>query len=128
MRFAGGQEPALQRKVIREVEVGGADTAREGAAKGSLQPAGAKGQQRFRIGEEEAGGEFVLAAPKFAIPVRGELVVRVFSRPADAERSCSAARAGDRGAENASGGARDSGAFQRHRVAARSSAVPGACR
>src|SRR5437660_939025 len=61
MRFAGGQEPALQRKVIREVEVGGADTAREGAAKGSLQPAGTEGEQRFRIGEEEAGGDFVLA-------------------------------------------------------------------
>src|SRR2546430_16563236 len=92
-----------------EVEAGAADTAREGATKGSLQPAGAKGEQRFRIGEEEAGGDFVLAAPKFPIPVRGELVVRVFSRLADDEGTCAAGRAGDRGDEESTGAAPEIG-------------------
>src|SRR6266850_340564 len=88
MRFADSEEPALQRQVVRKVEIGRGDAAGEGAPEGSLEAAGAEGKQRFRIGEEEAGGEFVLAATEFVVPVGGELVVGVFSRLAPDKRAC----------------------------------------
>src|SRR6267143_3253519 len=97
MRFAGGEETALQREIVRKVEIGRADTAGEGAAERSLEAARAEGKQRFRIGEEEAGGDFVLAATEFAVPVGGELVVSVFSRLADKEGTRVAGGAGNRG-------------------------------
>src|SRR6195256_2555031 len=97
MRFAGGEEPALQREIIGEVKIGGADAAGECAAEGSLEAACAEGKKRFRIGEEEAGGNFVLAATEFAVPVGGELVVGVFSGLADNKGAGAAGGAGNRG-------------------------------
>src|SRR6267378_2107394 len=97
MRFAGGEETALQREIVRKVEIGRADTAGEGAAERSLEAARAEGKQRFRIGEEEAGGDFVLAATEFAVPVGGELIVSVFSRLVDNEGTRVAGGAGNRG-------------------------------
>src|SRR5882762_1681045 len=97
MGFAGGEEPALQRETIGEVKIGGADAAGECAAEGSLEAACAEGKKRFRIGEEEAGGNFVLAATEFAVPVGGELVVGVFSGLADNEGAGAAGGAGNRG-------------------------------
>src|ERR1700704_4723388 len=97
MRFAGGEEPALQREIIGEVKIGGADAAGECAAEGSLEAACAEGKKRFRIGEEEAGGNFVLPATEFAVPVGGELVVGVFSGLADNEGTGVAGGAGNSG-------------------------------
>src|SRR5712664_1040579 len=99
MRFAGGEETALQREIVRKVEIGRADTAGKCAAEGSLEAAGTEGKKRFRIGEEEAGGDFVLSATKFAVPIGGELVVGVFSRLADNEGARTAGGAGNRGDE-----------------------------
>src|ERR1700730_10445527 len=97
MRFTGGEESTLEREIVREIEVSGADAAGKGAAKGSLEAAGAEGKQGFRIGEKEAGGDFILAAVKFAIPVGGGLVVGVFSRLASNEVTGAAGGAGNRG-------------------------------
>src|SRR3981189_67335 len=97
MRFAGGEEAALQREIIREIEVGGGDAAGECAAERSLEAAGAEGKDGFRIGKEEARGDLVLAAAKFTIPVGGELIVSVLSRLANNEGTRVAGGAGNRG-------------------------------
>ena len=54
MRFVDAEEPRVNGNVIGEIQVGGADTARQCSAERSLQTTGAKGQHRFRIGKEES--------------------------------------------------------------------------
>ena len=56
-----------------------ADAAGQGTAQRSLQAAGSKRQYLLAVGEEEAGRDFVVAAVKFAVPVRGELIFGVFA-------------------------------------------------
>src|SRR4029077_15661929 len=74
-------------QIVRKVEVCSADAASQGSAERGLQSASAERQQLLGIGEEETGRDLVVSPMKFAIPVRRELVLSVFSRLAHDERS-----------------------------------------
>src|SRR5580704_751193 len=64
-----------------------ADAARQRAPERLLQVASAEGKQALRIREEEACGEFVLAAVEFTVPVGSELIIGVGTRLAQREGS-----------------------------------------
>ena len=78
MRLVHAEESRADRNIVGKIQVRGADAAGKRAAQRSLQAAGAEGQEGFRIGEEETGGNFVLAAVEFPVPVGGELIVGIF--------------------------------------------------
>src|SRR5260221_10234916 len=83
MGLIQAEEPCVYGNVVREIEVRSADATGESAAEGSLQTAGPKWQLGFRIREKESGAQLVFAGVEFLIPVRGELVIVVFSRLAN---------------------------------------------
>src|SRR5271169_1237073 len=87
MRLRNIQESGIHRRVKRKVQRRRADTAGQRAAQRFLQVAAAERQKALGIGKEKPGGKFVLAAAEFAVPVGCELVVGIFSRPADGERA-----------------------------------------
>src|SRR5712692_1173821 len=82
MRLGDSQEAVAHRERVGKVQVG----SRNRAPERRLQAARAKRFERFRIGIEKAFGDFVVSAMEFAVPVRRELIVCIFSGLADRER------------------------------------------
>src|SRR5260221_9799515 len=87
MGFTEAEESRSHRNIERKIQVRSADAALQSAAERSLQPSSAERQERFGVGEKETSTQFVLAVIEFAVPIRRELIVGIFARPAENVRS-----------------------------------------
>ena len=76
--FGNTEEAIVDRKLVRKIQIRAAGR----RAQRSLQTARPEGNVPFCIRKEESRGNRVARAPELMVPVRGELIIGKFSRPA----------------------------------------------